>query len=199
MRRVRGVVVVALLATACNGASEEQGPTAPVTTPEPGGAVAVVAPDSFVDGLCTAMGDWVDVLQGGNDQLQQELGGITSADQAIDLLVAYLDDTVEATDELIAEVEALGAPDVEGGEEARQAFLDTFEGVREALADAADEVRGLDTSDPEALAQALTTLSSDLTAATGDLVGPLARTSIPEFEQAYEDTASCDAVKSLGE
>jgi hypothetical protein len=193
------VVVVALLATACNGASEEAGPTAPVTTPEPTGGGEVVAPDSFVDGLCTAMGDWVGVLQGGNEQLQQDLGGITSADQAIDLLVGYLDSTVEATEALISEVESLGAPDVEGGEEARQAFLDTFEGVREALADAADEVRGLDTSDPQALTEALTTLSSDLTAATGELVGPLARTSIPELEQAYEDTASCDVIKGLGE
>jgi hypothetical protein len=193
------VVVVALVATACSGASEEPQPTAPVSSPETTGSVEAVAAGTFVDGLCTAMGDWVGVLQGGNTQLQQDLTGITSADQAIDLLVAYLDSTVEATDELISQVESLGTPDVEGGEEARQAFIDTFGGVRDALADAADEVRGMDTSDPEALAQALTTLSSDLTAATGDLVGPLARTSIPEFEQAYEDTASCDAVKSLGE
>ena len=198
MRRFRAVIAVALAAAACNGSPEETEPPSPTTSASATGNEAVPS-GTFVDGMCTAMGTWIDVLQGGNDELQQDLAGITSAEQAIELLVGYLDRTVEATDELIADVEALGPPDVDGGEDAQASILETFEGVRTALADAADEVRGLDTSDPQALADALTTLSSDLTDATGELVGPLARTTIPELEQAYADSQACDVIKSLGE
>lgn len=197
MRRFRGVIVVALVAVACNGSSGEGGPS-PTPASEPTGSTEVVSSASFVDGLCTAMGDWIAVLQGGNADLQQSLTG-ASPEEVLEVLGGYLDSTVAATDELIADVEALGSPDVDGGEEARDAIIEAFQGVRTALADAADEVAGLDAADPQALAEALTQVSSDLTSATGDLVGPLARTPIPELEQAYADSEACNVVKSLGE
>lgn len=197
MRRFRGVIVVALVAVACNG-SPGEGEPSPTPAPEPTASTGVVSSDSFVDGLCTAMGDWIGVLQGGNADLQQSLTG-ASPEEVLEVLGGYLDSTVAATDELIADVEALGSPDVDGGEEARDAIIEAFQGVRTALADAADEVAGLDAADPQALAEALTQVSSDLTSATGDLVGPLARTPIPELEQAYADSEACNVVKSLGE
>jgi len=202
MRRYALIVGAALTLAACNG-----GPEPPADTGGAGGggttgaepAPTTTEPQAYVDGMCAAMTVWVDALQGGNEDLQGALAGIGSPGEAVDLLEAYLRETVEATDTLIADVEALGAPDVEGGEEAAGAVIEAFEGVRTALAGAADEVAGLDTSDPQALTDALLNLSTELTQASGDVVGPLARTPIPELEQAYADSAVCNPVKSLGE
>ena len=184
---------LALVLVACSSGGSSASPSSSPSD------VKTVGSQEYIDGLCTAMSGWLQSIQDGNDQLQTDIQTIKSPAEAKDVIVAYLDDVVTASEQLVTEVEGLGVPDVDGGEEAGSSIVDVLTGVRDTMADARDQIDALDTSDPQAMVQALQQVATDLNSATGELIGPLARMSIPELEQAYADSSACDPLKSAGE
>jgi hypothetical protein len=111
-------------------------------------------------------------------------------------MVGFLDDVIEATDSVIADVESVGVPDVDDGEASAGAVLTALRGSREIFDDARDRVDGLGTDDPTAFTQELQTLGTDLQTSLAGIGEELDGFDSPELDEASEDVPECDQVAS---
>ena len=77
----------------------------------------------------------------------------------IDALRAFFDSAVTATQDLVAGIQAVGPPDVQGGDEIAAEFTARFEEAKVALENARSEVDNLPADDPQAFQDAANDLS----------------------------------------
>ena len=180
MRRARILLValvsvLALPAAGCGGGDDE-----PTTT----------ATDEWADELCTAITTWRDSLQ----QTGEGLQSLSSLSR--DSLDEAADDVRAATDTLGDEVRALGAPDTESGDEAKQAVEDFSSTVDSESADIEETIDGVSgITDVPAAAQDVSASLSSMYAALSTMLASI-RTgdAQDELESAFESSAACDEI-----
>jgi hypothetical protein len=134
------VAILVLLAAACGGSSSS-------ASSSPAGASRPVT--QWAAGLCTGVAAWVKTLQNAGTTASSDIastsGDITAPKQA---LLKVLNDSVSATDTLITQLQANGAPDVTNGHKIQVQVVSAFRDGRQVFADALTKAQGLSTSDP---------------------------------------------------
>jgi len=156
------------------------------------GAEAVTA-EADATGVCGAIADWVDEIQGLNEDLQANLDP-ASIDALKDAMVTFLDDVIASTDTVIANVEDAGVPDVEDGEAAAQHLLTGLRDSRGVFQDARDRVEAMPTDDPAAFGEELQTVGTDIQTSMSTIGEDLGRFESPVLDDVSKDIPECEAV-----
>jgi hypothetical protein len=157
-----------------------------------------VATSEWAESVCASLSGWQSSITG----LAEVEGELTQ-----ESLEERLDDAGAATDELLAELQAIGPPDLDAGDEVEQALDDSAEGLRESyesLRTAAEDA--LDAETPSAFLQELASLAPEFQALVRqvqDTVAALQSASLfgevsAELEQAFAEAPSCERLREAG-
>lgn len=167
------VTVVALLAAGCGGSSDSTSTDASPTS-------------EWADGLCSAINTWTASISAIGDTIK-------SGDISEDSLTSAVDDAKSATETLTSDLEGLGKPDTEAGQEAKDSIdklstdLNTeVSTIEDALNDASG-IAGYIAAAP-VIATSLGTMGTDVTSTITTLQGLDAK---GELESAFKDAPSC--------
>lgn len=187
MRKRMAIVVVPLailMAGACAGSDGGSN----------GGAAAeTVSAETYATGVCGAIADWVDEIQGLNEDLQASLDP-SSIDALKDAMVTFLDDVIASTDTVIADVEDVGIPDVDDGDVAAQHLLTGLRDSRGVFENARDRVEAMPTDDPTAFGEELQTVGTDIQTSMSTIGEDLGRFESAELDEVSKDIPECEAV-----
>ena len=160
-----------------------------------GSADTATAPADYAEGLCTAIADFQTDLDRQSAELQDALGqGTPSPADMKDTLVTFVSGLSDRTHKLIDEVEALGTPDVENGEEVRSTLTGAFETVVAAFDQAEADIEALPTDDPAALVQGFTDVGTKLQEAGTEISTSFGDIQSPELDEAAADVEACSGV-----
>ncbi|HET6790035.1 MAG TPA: hypothetical protein VFI35_00435 [Actinomycetota bacterium] len=158
-----------------------------------GSGAETVTAEAYATGVCGAIADWVDEIQGLNENLQANLDP-TSIDALKDAMVTFLDDVIASTDTVIADVEDVGIPDVDDGAAAAQHLLTGLRDSRGVFEDARDRVEAMPTDDPAAFGEELQTVGTDIQTSMSTIGEDLGRFESPVLDDVSEDIPECEAV-----
>ena len=187
MRKRMAIVLVPLgilMAGACAGSDGGSN----------GGANAgTVTAEAYATGVCGAIADWVDEIQGLNEDLQANLDP-SSIDALKDTMVMFLDDVIASTDTVIAEVENVGVPDVDDGDAAAQHLLTGLRDSRGVFQNARDRVEAMPTDDPAAFGEELQTVGTDIQTSMSSIGEDLGGFESPELDEVSKDIPECQEV-----
>ncbi len=187
MRKRMAIVLVplgVLMAGACAGSDGGSN----------GGAnPGTVTAEAYATGVCGAIADWVDEIQGLNEDLQANLDP-SSIDALKDTMVMFLDDVIASTDTVIAEVENVGVPDVDDGDAAAQHLLTGLRDSRGVFQNARDRVEAMPTDDPAAFGEELQTVGTDIQTSMSSIGEDLGRFQSPVLDDVSKDIPECEAV-----
>ncbi len=178
--RLRATLVVAtagiaLIVAGCGGSDES----------------STSAAEEWAGGLCTALTEWTDTITATGESL----GDPTSL--SIDSVKEAFGEAVDATNALVDDVRALGAPDTESGAEAQDALESTADALADDVADleaqldeADDGVAGLlaTVTAISGTLSGMSTVVSDLFSTLGELDAEA------ELEQAFTDADACQPI-----
>lgn len=169
------VLALALAASGCGGSDDEADPTA-----------------AWASGFCTAVTTWTDSLQ---DVTPQFTDTSNLSEQG---LQDAADDVKDATQQLVDDLRALGAPETASGEQIRSS-LDSLSTTLETEADTIEStvegVSGL-TGLPSAISTVSTSLSA-MGAAFSEALQAIAEADVGgELQSALEDSPECADISS---
>lgn len=170
------VSVLALAAAGCGGSDE----------PEPSAAV------DWADSVCTAATQWTDSLKA----IGERFTDLSSLSR--DGLEEAANDARAATADFVSEIEGLGAPDTESGEEAKQALDDLATELETGMAEIRETVEGVEGIGgvPGAIASIGTTLTT-LSQTASSTVATLEKGDLgDELKTAFEQAPACDDLVS---
>ena len=148
---------------------------------------------AWANDVCSAVSTWRGEITGIVDALAA--GQVTRDD-----LAAHVETAKDATDTLVSDLEALGPPETEGGDEAQDAIGELAAGLRtdvETIETAFDEASGVSglvnavsvgASTLGAMGTKITTTVDELRAL--DVGG--------ELQDAFEQASACDELRSSG-
>ena len=153
----------------------------------------------WADSVCSDLGEWQDSIT--------SLADVDDGELTVETFQEKLDEAGAATDELVDDLQGLGPPDLEAGEEAEQALDDAADGLRQSFESLRAAVQSaLDADSPTELLQELAALGPELQALVEqvqDTVASLQSASIfgdasAELEQAFADAESCQELQDEG-
>jgi hypothetical protein len=201
MRRSIARALALLLALSLLAACSSDGDGGSEDGGEDGGSAdTVTAPADYAEGLCTAIADFQADLETQSTEFRDllrpdALGSVTpSPELAKDVLSSFVGELSDRTQELIDDVEALGTPDLENGEDVRSALTGAFEQVVAAFEEAEADIDGLSTDDPAALAQGFSEVASKLQEAGTEISTSFDDLQSPELDDAAADVEACSGV-----
>jgi hypothetical protein len=152
------------------------------------GSSSDVSPTTeWADGLCSAISTWTSSISSLGDSIKD---GVVSKDS----LTSAFDDAKSATETFTSDLDALGTPDSDAGQQAKDAIdqlsselKDVVATIQEELDDASG-ITGIIAAIP-AITTSLSNMGDQVSSAISDLESLDAR---GEFESAFEDASSCD-------
>ncbi len=170
------VAGAALLAAGCGSSSDSSSDTSPST--------------EWADSLCSAINTWTASITSIVDPIK---GGDISKDS----LTTAVDDAKGATDTLISDLDGLGKPDTEAGQEAKDSVDKLSTDLKAGVTTIEDEINGASgiagyIAAAPAVLTALGTMGTDVTSTVTTLEGLDAK---GELETAFNDAASCADLK----
>jgi hypothetical protein len=177
-RTITALASAALLLGACGDDDDD------------GGGGSVSASDYATD-ICTAFLGWRDDIQARQQDLQQGLSPGISPQEGKDALAGFLGDAVDASDDLVKEVEAAGVPDAENGQEAADALQGAAQSARDELAKAEEAVGDLPTDDRQAFSTAADELGNNVRTALGEVGSGLEDIESEELDKAFDEEEAC--------
>lgn len=190
--RALALALLALSLAACSDDGGGEGTSTEGTSTETAAAVPV---EEYLEGLCTAISDYQDDLTTLNEDLQGQLTGETPTPEDVkDLLVTFLGEAVAATQGLAEEVRALGAPDVDGGEEISVTFVSAFEQVEDLFATSKADVEALSTDDPAALAEGFQEIATNLQTGGEEIASVFETLPEDDLDVNPEDIPACAGI-----
>jgi hypothetical protein len=142
----------------------------------------------WADAFCTAINGWTDEIERVGSQLSSSLSA--------DSLEQAADDLSTATDDLVEEVEELGPPETESGEEIEEAikgFADAAETEKAEVEEAVEDASGA-TGIAAALGAAGSSLQTMAAALQTMFQAFEDADAGGELETAFEDSAACDEI-----
>lgn len=193
------LLALALLA-ACGGDGEGDDDQAVVTsapqTTEAEAEADGTDADDYAEQACAAIGAWYDEIETASTTLVNDADAIADDPAAgKDLVVAFLDDAIDFTDDLVADLRDAGIPDTETGERTADELVSGIEDVRELFEGARDDTEALPADDPEALGTGLQdigmALQESATAVGANFEAVLSSVDDPELGAAFEDAPAC--------
>lgn len=113
-----------------------------------GGSGDAVDVRTWAESVCGSAREWVDETEARSEVFQTG-EPLTSLEEARAMMVDVLDGVAADGAEAVAEIEAAGTPDVEQGEEARDAFVGVVERNVDEVRARRDEFEQLDPNDPQ--------------------------------------------------
>ncbi len=145
----------------------------------------------WADGVCTAINTWTDSIKSAADPIK-------SGDISEDSLQSAADDVKSATDTLESDLEGLGKPDTEAGQQAK----DSLDQLSSDLSTETDTIESAveDVSGLSDIAGAVTTVSTTLATMQTQITS--AYTSLTqldakgELKSAFQDASSCQQLTS---
>jgi hypothetical protein len=191
LRRVVALVATAMVLGACTSSSSS--PSVEGTTPS---SAAAVSAATYAETVCGDLTTWKDGITGQASSFQQDIKGATSPDEVKTALEGFLGAVVDDTTTMVADIEAMGAPDVEAGTDAHATLTGALRDIGALFQTALDDVKALDTSNPQALASALQGIGTDLQTGSQDMQDALDNIDNAELDAAFNDTPSCSALQS---
>jgi hypothetical protein len=194
MRRwiVRAIVLALPLAVlvACSGDDPVAGADTSVEAP-----AEAIAPADYIEGLCAAIVSFQTDLESESAALEDSFsGGTPTPEESKTVLGSFLGTLADRTEQLLDDVNALGTPDVDNGDEVRTALTAAFEQVVVLFRDARSEIEGLSTEDPAALAEGFATAGTKLQEAAAGISASFEDLASPDLEEAAADAPSCEGV-----
>lgn len=169
------VAALALVAAGCGGSDSDEDPTA-----------------AWAAGFCSAITNWTDELQ----TITSEFSDPSNLSQ--DGLESAAEDVRSATDQLVDDLEDLGAPDTESGEEVRSS-LDSLSSTLEAesgeIGDTVDGVSSI-ADIPGAVSTITASLSAMGTAFSETFQTIENADANNELQNALEDSPECADISS---
>jgi hypothetical protein len=158
-------------------------------------------PREYAAAVCTAVGSWLGKITDRTAELRsegQKAAGDLERGKAI--IVAYLDDVIDYSDDLVSDVEAADRPDVDHGQAIAGEIRAAVERARTGFVDAREEAEGLPTDNPATFQRETQELGSTLTkqgeAIEQALDGVSERFGANELDQAFENEPSCAQLAS---
>ncbi len=195
MRLTRSVVLMLtlgiLVTASCSSSSSDGGGDGGT-----GAAPTTSDASTYVTGVCTALTDWKDGIDSDQQQLQSALSGQPSPEGAKSALTDFLSSVVDGTKTMVADVKALGAPDVDGGSELAASLNQGLESVSTTFETALAKVQGMSTDDPAALAQSMTALGTDIQNGTSGISDAFNGLDTGELKTAASESAACAPLTS---
>ncbi len=145
----------------------------------------------WADGVCTAINTWTDSIKSAADPIK-------SGDISEDSLQSAADEVKSATDTLESDLEGLGKPDTEAGQQAK----DSLDQLSSDLSTETDTIESAveDVSGLSDIAGAVTTVSTTLATMQTQITS--AYTSLTqldakgELKSAFQDASSCQQLPS---
>ncbi len=153
----------------------------------------------WVSTFCTDAQTWGTSVKNASSSVDAQInnsgGDVATVKQA---LVKVLNDSVSATDTLLGQLEANGAPDVANGQKIQDAVLGAFRDGRTVFADALAKAQATSTDDPKGFVDTAKQLSSSITSGF-DAVGKAFTDagkldSDGAIDKAAKDVPSCKAL-----
>ncbi len=133
-------------------------------------------------------------IQTQSDSLQDTMAGATSIDDIRDRLVEFVDGAIERTDEMLADIEAAGSPDVENGEQLAEDFHDVLADFNKALGEVRTTAEGL-SDDPAQFAEGVQQIATIMTKVGGDIqqgLDDLQKSAASDaLNEAFDDDPAC--------
>ena len=147
----------------------------------------------YVSDLCTSLTDWRDSVQNAESEFQQEnaLTGELAPEEAQEKLGAYLEDVQALTDDFVADLEAAGSPDVEGGAEVADQFVSGFEQFSAALGDLQGRVEELPTESDAAFQAAGTQFLTEIQTSLQESLASLGEIDSAPIDEAFTNSEAC--------
>ncbi len=191
-RSLVGLVLMSLsLLAACSSgdpAPPEQGTPAEAPT-------EATAPADYVEGLCAAVVSYQADLEAENTALQDSISTGEPDPAALKTaLESFLAALSDRSQRLVDEVDALGTPDVDNGEDVRSALTSAIEQVVTLFDEARSDIAALATDDLAALEEGFIAAGAKLQEAAVGISGSLDGLSSPELKEAAADAPSCAEV-----
>ncbi|MDQ3210957.1 MAG: hypothetical protein M3Q20_07190 [Actinomycetota bacterium] len=194
MRRwiVRALVfALPLTALAACGSDDPAGGGTDVTT----APAEATAPADFMEGLCAAIVSFQSDLETENASFQEGLsGGAPTPEETKTALGSFLGTAAARTEQLLDEVNELGTPDVDNGDDVRSALTTAFEQVVTLFNEAKTDIEGLSVDDPAALTEGFAAAGTNLQEAATGIGTSLEDLSSPDLEEAAAAAPSCKGV-----
>lgn len=200
-RTARSIILaVVVLSTACSsGGNGDAGPGETSDGGSDGGGSGTVPAAVFAAGFCETFLGWVSSVEQqfeanseAFDSLEAEFGD----EQGPEVLIRVRDAVVEglegfrtATEQVVSRLDAIGSPDVVGGEDLGVQLRGIFADVVIAADGYAERARNLGTDDADAFIEALFEISSDIEA---ELTGIFA--TFDTFDGTFDDPALAAAL-----
>jgi hypothetical protein len=153
--------------------------------------------EEFVSTLCTEMQNWITSLQEGQADVQANVDP-GSAESGKEALATFFDAAIEATDKLVASIEDVGVPDVDGGDGVQQQLVTKFQEARDALQSAREQVDSLPTDDPQAFKTAAEALGTTIQAQLSAIGDALSSLSQAELDEAAQTEPACTSLSGTG-
>jgi methyl-accepting chemotaxis protein len=164
------VVALALVAAGCGGEDEPETASTAV----------------WAEGFCTAVTDWTDEIE--------RIAGDAASSLSEESLREAADGVSTATDTFVEELQDLGAPDTESGQEIEDATQELTDAVEAEKADVEEAVEGA--SDTTEIAAALAVVGSSLQTLATALQSTLQAIEDAdvsgELQTALEDSPACE-------
>ena len=187
MRRARVLAAVALpliVLAGCGGSEKPEG----------------AEPAVWADDVCTAVLTWFNGVQSSAGDLQRTLPSVASVEEAHSQLVDFLAATVDQTDEMLADVEAAGAPAIEDGEAASRDLRSALVRVKQIFVDAKAKAEKLPVTDLLAFASAVQELATSIRTELEDVGGTFndLQTRYKDLDLGEDQPASCRKLGNLG-
>lgn len=178
--RVLALVAVAALFLGACGGDEEGG----------GDGADTVAVDDYASDVCSALSAWVTDIQDRASTITEGLD-VGDAKAGKERLQEFIGETVDGTDDLIANVEEAGIPDTEDGEQAAEQIQSGLEQVKTILVDAQGQIDELPTNDPQAFGQGAQEIATSLQQATGEAAASIDAANSEELTEAFGKNDEC--------
>jgi len=156
-----------------------------------GGGGDSVSANDYASDICTAFLGWRDAIQKHQQELQDGLSPGISPQEGKDALEGFLSDAVDASDELVTQVNDAGVPDAENGEQAATALQDAAQQARDELDKAHSNVADLPTDDREAFAKAADGLGNSVKTALDGVGEGLQDIKSDELDKAFNEAKEC--------
>lgn len=157
-----------------------------------------VEPRTWAETVCGSARQWLDDSQARMGELQQTEPPATP-EEARDLTVDLIGDMADRGEQMMSEIEAAGAPDVDRGDEAQEAFVTFMQEIVDAVDAARDELEAMEPQNRRQFAQEVQAIMTRMQERI-DAVDEerLDEVSDPELDQVVEEVPDCEAVAGYG-
>jgi hypothetical protein len=185
LRAAAVVIVLTVVLAGCGGGSEKK------------------APNAWAAAVCSQIASWEGRVGSLATDVEAKVQNAVDLAVARTELVAFLDQMVQRTDQLLSAVADVGLPEAERSQEIAAGLRDGLQRVNEGLADARAKAQNLSVASAPEFRQGAEEVAADLAAAGQAVEQELAslgrRYDAPALDAAFDNESDCQQVTTTGD